>query len=105
MKMKIKKSCISCIHSMQNNFNDDLLCKYKGVVSRNYSCMKYKYNPNSVKTDICEYRCKDCLFLICDPRNNNPNYGYCQLFTVRSFDGSTKPVCSKFVLKQENPGA
>ena len=101
--MKTVKQCKNCRHGSHNNFNSDIVCRYKGVVSRDYSCGKFKPLPDGA-IKLFGYRCIDCNFLILDPENEDSDYGFCQLFTVSKFDGSKKSVCSKFSLR-DRPGA
>ncbi len=102
--MRIQKSCINCRNAVQNNFNNDLICRHKGVVSRDFTCVKHRCNPESTKAELYSYRCIDCNFLMLEAAEVNTTMGYCQLFTVRHFDGTKKNICSKFILKS-NPVA
>lgn len=95
-----KKNCNNCMIGKSININDDILCKYKGVVSRDYSCSKFKKLPiqqNSVKIN----HCIECHFFnIRTPElNTSDSIGLCQLFSVRYFDGNSKRACSKFSKK------
>lgn len=101
--MKHIKSCFTCANGLTNNFNRDILCKIKGIVSQDFSCSKYK--PLSMARGIHaqKNKCMDCEFYIIDAANSAEPaaIGFCQLFTVRKFNGETKNACSKFTRKSE----
>jgi hypothetical protein len=40
----ITPMCIYCVHSKSEHNNSNFLCKYKGVVSFDFSCRKYCYD-------------------------------------------------------------
>lgn len=82
------------------NINDDILCKYKGVVSRDYSCSKFKKMP-VVYSTIKINKCIECNFFNLKSLDSNSadSMGLCQLFSVRYFDGNYKKACSKFSKK------
>jgi hypothetical protein len=71
------------------------------MVSRDFCCRKYRLDPDMTKAELYTYRCIDCRFLVKEASEPDSTIGYCQLFTVRSFDGAKKNVCSKFNLKSE----
>lgn len=98
--MSIKKICLNCQHGIAIIINNDIFCKRKGIVSKNYSCSKFqeKAYSNSI-TKSC-YNCIDCEnFIIKEDEGLDNTKGYCHLFTVRLFDGKKKNICSKFVKK------
>ena len=99
--MKIQKSCINCRNAVQNNFNNDMICRYKGIVTRDFTCSRHRQNPESTKAELYAYRCIDCHFLLHEAEEAGTSMGYCQLFTVRHFDGAKKSICSKFTLKSD----
>ena len=41
----IEKICLYCEHAKENISGDDILCPFKGVVSFNFKCRRYKYDP------------------------------------------------------------
>lgn len=41
------KTCANCISSKPNNINDDLYCKYKGMVTAQHVCGKFKLEPQN----------------------------------------------------------
>ena len=100
--MKQKKSCNDCLKGIQININNDILCSIKGVVSRDYVCSKHQA-ISTVKNIIVKNKCIDCEFFIQSTvsREVLPNIGFCQLFTVRQYDGEQKNACSKFSKKSE----
>lgn len=101
--MKQNKSCSNCIKGVRINVNKDILCKTKGAVSLDFVCSRYK--PITAVKGIAKQasRCVDCEFFILDAANKDglPAIGFCQLFTVRQFDGEQKNACSKFCKKTE----
>lgn len=101
--MKWIRCCSSCSKGITNNFNKDILCRINGMVSRDYICSKYKAVAQPGNTKSSRARCMDCEFFILESTgiNQSPNMGYCQLFTVRQFNGEQKKSCSKFCPKPE----
>lgn len=101
--MKQTKNCGNCMYGVRVSINNDILCRLKGVVSRDYSCGKHRMNP--VRKPFIEVRskCADCEFFILTGKNpDSPQaIGYCQLFTVREYAGDQKNACSKFCRKSE----
>jgi hypothetical protein len=99
---KMQKNCGNCLNGINNNFNTDIICRYKGVVTRDFCCFKHRLNPYCIGAfNKTAFHCIDCSFLIVEPENESASVGYCQLFTVRKFDGSKKKTCSKFELKSK----
>ena len=37
--------CLFCEHATQLKINNNVLCKYKGVVEEDYVCRKFIYDP------------------------------------------------------------
>ncbi len=101
--MKRVKSCATCMIGAANNFNDDILCRIKGIVSRDFACSKYKPVPMAKRVNSHRSKCIECEFYIVDAADSvDPvSIGYCQLFTVRKFNGQSKNACSKFMRKSE----
>lgn len=96
---RIQKNCGNCMNGVKNNFNTDIICRYKGVVSNDFSCFKHRLNPDAITLKKPGYNCIDCSYFIINPENSTRSVGYCYLFTVREFDGSKKKICSKFESK------
>ncbi len=101
--MKCIKSCSTCANGLTNNFNRDILCRIKGVVSHDFACSKYKAIPISRSLLAQKNKCIECEFYIVDAANSPEpaSIGFCQLFTVRKFNGEMKNACSKFTRKSE----
>lgn len=101
--MKQKKSCGSCSRGIRIKINKDILCRINGVVTPDFVCTKYREITDAKMDSGQKYKCADCEFFIQD--GNNPDYpansGFCQLFTVRYYNGRTKNACSKFSRKIE----
>jgi hypothetical protein len=102
-QMKQKKSCSNCLKGIQININNDILCRIKGVVSQDYVCSKHKTVPIAKSIIAQKHKCIDCEFFIQSTvsREVLPTIGFCQLFTVRQYDGEQKSACSKFSKKSE----
>ncbi len=85
------------------NVNKDILCKVKGVVSRDFVCTKYLRMADTWPASERKPKCIECEFFITSQNEMelNPSSGYCQLFTVRYFNGEIKSACSKFCKKSE----
>lgn len=101
--MRPVKSCSTCFNGQIIKFNSDILCRIKGIVSQDFSCSKYKAIPMGRSSLVQKNKCIDCEFYIADGANSvEPvTIGFCQLFTVRKFNGGTKNACSKFTQKSE----
>jgi hypothetical protein len=104
MKLAQKKSCSNCINGVAIPVNDDILCRYKGAVSRDYICSKHRSAPPS-KASCMEYsfkciHCENFIITSKDPVSST-TIGLCQLFSVRSYVGEEKNACSKFIKSSE----
>ncbi len=109
--MKQTGNCSSCARGESMRVNTDILCSIRGVVSRDFRCSRYKRRPSvwsanppsPTAEDNQKVKCIDCeFFLVPDSnREHNPSIGYCQLFTVRHYNGSSKNACSKFSKKAD----
>lgn len=102
--MKYLKSCRNCLRGRPISFTGDVLCKYKGVVSADFVCLRHKYIPELKDYKELNYKCIDCVnFSVCkDLHVQNSSVGLCKLFSVRPYDGMQKNVCSKFLIKADN---
>jgi hypothetical protein len=80
------------------NINGDVLCKIKGAVSGDYACSKYVPFPEPDTGSLLKYKCLDCEFFIKNEKTSEEfsKMGFCQLFTVRQYNGELKNACSKF---------
>lgn len=101
--IKPKKSCSNCARGIRMNINRDILCKIHGVVTRDFVCAKYKELVDERLTSGQKYKCIECEFFIQDRISPDvpANSGFCQLFTVRYYNGKVKNACSKFSKKNE----
>ncbi|NLH96863.1 MAG: hypothetical protein GX477_05950 [Clostridiaceae bacterium] len=109
--MKRNGNCGNCARGTSMKVNPDIFCTIHGVVSRNYRCSKYMRKPAQWSTEApvadpgerWENRCIDCEFFLArhpEP-GHSPTTGFCKLFTVRHYDGSTRKACSRFSRKRE----
>ena len=109
--MRRKGNCGNCARGTSMKVNPDIFCSIHGVVSRNYRCSKYVRKPAQWSTEApgtisdarWENRCIDCEFFLVQHSepSSAPTIGFCKLFTVRHYDGSTRKACSKFSSKCE----
>lgn len=101
--MKHIKSCSNCAKGLKININKDILCKVKGVVSRDFSCAKYVRSADTWSYSERKPKCIECEFFINSENENEycTPMGYCQLFTVRYYNGEIKSACSKFCKKTQ----
>ncbi len=101
--MKQAKSCSNCARGMKMNINKDILCKIKGVVSRDYLCSKYQRTSEVWSVTERTSKCIECEFFINSrgEAETDTSIGYCQLFTVRYYNGEIKSACSKFCRRVE----
>ncbi len=42
---KLEKHCEYCVHGAQLNFDDQIICKKRGVTDKTDKCRSYKYDP------------------------------------------------------------
>ena len=42
---KLHKACKYCEHSAPSTFNDEIICRKRGVTKADDHCLKYKYDP------------------------------------------------------------
>ena len=98
-----KKKCSNCIKGTAIIVNDDILCRYKGVVSPDYVCFQHRNVPAPKNFKDLNYKCYDCEFFslaITNSINTEP-IGLCKLFSVRQYNGKEKNACSKFSKKSQ----
>jgi len=100
-KIKPVRSCSNCLKGIRLMFNNDVLCREKGIVSADYCCSSHRFFELEDFRRIASYRCSDCEFFIFHPNEYIPTYGVCDLFSVRKCDGSLRKACSKFVMRKE----
>ncbi|NMA66476.1 MAG: hypothetical protein GX957_09600 [Clostridiaceae bacterium] len=97
----VKKSCKNCLKGIRLGFNNDILCREKGIVSSDYCCSSHRFFIFEDFRKVASYRCSDCEYFILFPNEFIPTYGVCDLFSVRKCDGSIRKACSKFVRRKE----
>jgi hypothetical protein len=101
--MKHTNNCNNCARGIKLNVNNDILCRIHGIVSLDFVCSRYlKLAWSAIEN---KPKCIECEFFISSQdqqeQETSPTIGFCQLFTVRSFDGEAKNACSKFCMKAE----
>ncbi len=105
--MKIKKSCGNCIRAVPIPVNDDLLCQKKGIVSPDYVCGRHKLVPGMQLVRQLRNKCINCAYFILskssgpEEADGSDGLGFCQILTVRKYNGKEKNACSKFTKKRE----
>jgi hypothetical protein len=101
--MKQATCCGNCARGIKMNVNKDILCRIKGAVSRDYVCTKYQRMNEVWTPSERKPKCIECEFFINSESGNvkDPSIGFCQLFTVRYYNGEIKSACSKFCRKTE----
>lgn len=97
--MKQVKCCSNCERGKSLHLTKDILCKYNGVVTHDYICLKYKGNSETSVSKQSNYNCTHCEYFIVPLDSSNLNFGQCKLFSSREFDGTTRNTCSKFSKK------
>lgn len=99
--LALKRICGNCIKGKTISINDDIYCRENGPVSYDYTCSKHRYSPTPGAGRSLSYKCIDCEFFAIadDDPTSNTSIGLCRLFSVRTFDGRQKNICSKFVKK------
>jgi len=117
--MKKPGNCGNCARGMKIPINRDILCKLHGIVSRDFRCARYIRRVETWSSYESKPKCIECEFFISSAGKTasgpdaesvhqssqvielDSTIGYCQLFTVRQFDGERKNACSKFCRKPE----
>lgn len=102
--MKQAGNCSNCARGVKVKINKDILCKIHGIVSKDFRCARYARRVETWSV-IAESKpkCIECEFFIDahTEKEQDPSIGYCQLFTVRYFNGETKTACSKFCKRSQ----
>jgi hypothetical protein len=105
VNMKYLKACRNCLKGIPISLTGDILCKYKGVVSTDYVCIRHKFIPELKTYREMDYKCIDCANFCIKPssydQTSDLTIGLCKLFSVRHFDGTQRKACSKFLMKSE----
>lgn len=97
--MKPVKCCNNCKRGTPINLTRNVLCRYRGIVTPDYVCFKYKSVTDSSEGKQTEYKCVHCDYFMVELDKPNQNIGMCKLFSAREFDGTTRTSCSKFSKK------
>jgi hypothetical protein len=98
----VKKSCKNCLKGKRLGFNNDVLCREKGIVSADYYCPSHRFFIMDEIKKTESLRCSECQFFVFHSHVSIPAYGVCDMFSVRKCDGSTRKACSKFVRRREH---
>ncbi len=102
--MKQARNCDNCARGIKMSVNKDILCRFKGVVSLDFTCSKHRRIAEAWSAaSERKHKCIECEFFIPSQNETEPNQaiGHCQLFTVRYYNGENKSSCSKFCRKSE----
>lgn len=97
--MKQAKCCNNCEHGVSLHLTKDILCKYRGVVTTDYVCFKYKTFSDLSTAAQNNQKCIHCENFMVELDSSNQHIGKCKLFSAREFDGTTRNVCSKYSKK------
>ncbi len=97
--MKLTKCCNTCERGKPLHLTKDILCKYHGVVTPDYSCLKYRGSSAVAAEKQTNFKCIHCEYFLVELDSTNQNLGKCKLFSAREYDGNTRNACSKFSKK------
>lgn len=97
--MKQAKCCNNCERGLPLHLTKDILCKYHGVVTPDYVCLKYKDASDLSSSNQMSFKCVHCEYFLVRLDSPSEEVGQCKLFSAREFDGTTRNVCSKFSKK------
>lgn len=97
--MKQSKCCGNCERGIPLHLTRDILCRYRGVVTPDYVCFKYKNSTDKGSNQQVSYKCAHCEYFLVQLDSPNQNIGKCKLFSAREYDGNTRNACSKFSKK------
>ena len=110
--MKQSGNCSNCARGIRVKINSDILCRLHGAVSKDYRCSRYVRKvaawssdaPPAQSAEETEQllKCIECEYFVPSRtgKESNPALGYCELFTVRQYNGMTKNACSRFRKKE-----
>jgi hypothetical protein len=113
--MKQSGNCSNCARGIRIKVNSDILCRIHGAVSKDYRCPRYirkvaawssgaaSADPQPASESEHTDKCIECEYFVlsCSDKEYDPSIGYCELFTVRQYDGMSKNACSKFRKKEQ----
>jgi hypothetical protein len=97
--MRHTKCCNNCEHGLPLHLTKDILCKYRGVVTIDYVCFKYKAFSDLSSNEQNNHKCIHCENFLVELDSQDQHVGKCKLFSAREFDGTARNVCSKFSKK------
>lgn len=97
--MKQAKCCNNCERGTPLHLTRDILCRYHGVVTPDYVCLKYKGSADTRAAQQGIYKCSQCEYFLVQLDNPNQDIGRCKLFSARDYNGNTRNACSKFSKK------
>ncbi|NLK87872.1 MAG: hypothetical protein GX279_10340 [Clostridiaceae bacterium] len=111
--MKRSGNCGSCARGIRIKVNSDILCRIHGAVSKDYRCSRYirkvaqwssgpSSAPSASEADHID-KCIDCEYFVpsISSEEKDSSVGYCELFTVRHYNGMSKNACSRFRKKAQ----
>lgn len=111
--MKQSGNCGSCARGVRITVNGDILCRIHGAVSKDYRCSRYirkvaawaagASSVQSADDSGQADKCIGCEYFVrsCSGSEYDPAIGYCELFTVRQYNGMSKNACSRFRRKEQ----
>jgi hypothetical protein len=97
--MKRTKCCNNCERGTPMHLTRDILCKYRGVVTPDYCCFKYKGSADTAADRQNSYKCIHCEYFLVELDSPDQDFGKCKLFSAREYDGNKRNACSKFSRK------
>lgn len=99
--MKRTKCCNNCVRGTSLHLTKDILCKYRGVVTPDYVCFRYKGSAGAVAGAELQlvFKCTHCEYFLVQLDSPDQNVGKCKLFSARDYNGNTRNACSKFSRK------
>lgn len=108
------KKCHFCIFGKPMLINSDILCRYKGIVTEDYSCRRFHdisegipekasrkakaYAEIAASSEYSDRSCMTCKYF--QPSEDKTDFGVCCIFTVRAFDASSRKGCSRHSSRQ-----
>lgn len=113
-RLNMQGACINCKNGIKISVNEDVLCRIKGAVSKDYFCRHYKKFPDyinnyyyEIKKEEVRIYCNSCTYYSIadktDPSyeksgNNSQNDepGFCNLFYISRRKGNSHRICSRF---------
>ncbi len=97
--MKRIKCCGNCERGLPLHLTRDILCKYNGVVTSDYVCLKYKSTAAPSQDQQNINKCINCEYFLVHLDSPDEETGKCKLFSAREYNGASRNACSKFSKK------